>query len=293
MLRAGDPEVLPDPGRRQRVHVDEQVPGPRRVRLDQVEQPLHVPVLLGGPGRAGDLVRHALHEQRRGVVAGGVGQRRVQRRVQVPLQRRRGRQPAGRRVVEGHPQRGQHAAVHRRRQQVHGRPVLAAPRVRQRGEPRQPGQREVDLHRLPGRAPRVAVDALPQRAGRRRPSSPAAGTGRWPPAPTRGGTDPRRGRVDAGRPRRRAVSIAGHLAAGPDLRAGLHRQLRQPARHRAHAAAARPSRCRPRRAAGTCCAPGSCARSPGDHGEPVRPGMPSVTAYMDTTVSEANPNRPR
>ena len=32
---------------------------------------------------------------------------------------------------------------------------------------------------------------------------------------------------------------------------------------------------------------------PGDQGEPVRPGIPSVTAYMARTVSDANPNRSR
>ena len=32
---------------------------------------------------------------------------------------------------------------------------------------------------------------------------------------------------------------------------------------------------------------------PGDHGEPVSPGIPSVTAYMASTVSERKPNRPR
>ena len=145
----------------------------------------------------------------------------------------------GRGVVEGHPQRGQHAAVRGRwRQQVHGRPVLAAARVGQRGEPRQPGQREVDLHRLPGRAPRVAVDPLPQRG-------PGVAVPEQPRQPVRVGGHqhhPRRHRsrprwVTAGAPPAPAVSIP---VTSPPVRISAPASTASSASrrgHRAHPAA--------------------------------------------------------
>ncbi len=81
----------------------------------------------------------------------------------------------------------------------------------------------------------------------------------------------------------------------------------EPSRRVAPARTARPASSRvtvpmpPRTTIQVPPAPGSrhmlCTRrlcpEPGDQGEPVRPGMPSVTAYIATTSSEANPNRSR
>ena len=154
------------------------VPGANRSQIDRRCRRSRA---LRLPGRAGQLVRHPLHEERRVVVPVGVAQRRVDGGVHVPLD---GRELAGSRpaCTSAHIAAARSSATVRHADRRRGSRWMVEPnwprssgRQVKRGSP---VSARFTLKVVPVRRTAVHPASSARREARRRATGPSAGTGR-------------------------------------------------------------------------------------------------------------------